>query len=48
MVWNAEIINEDGTEAFKLTYKSKDGEENYPGNLDVTVIYKVTKDNSFN
>jgi aldose 1-epimerase len=46
VVWNAEIINEDGTEALKLTYKSKDGEENYPGNLDVTVIYKVTKDNA--
>ena len=46
MVWNAEIIEEDGVEALKLTYRSKDGEENYPGNLDVTVIYKVTKDNA--
>ena len=29
----------------KLHYRSKDGEEGYPGNLDVWVTYTATKDN---
>jgi len=31
----------------KLTYRSRDGEEGYPGNLKSTVIYTLTKDNEF-
>ena len=30
----------------KLHYRSKDGEEGYPGNLDVWVTYTATKDNA--
>ena len=30
----------------KLHYRAKDGEENYPGNLDVWVTYTATKDNT--
>ena len=42
-LWNAEPI--DGEEpALVLTYRSVDGEENFPGNLDVKVTYTLTKD----
>lgn len=40
-VWNAEEV--DGS--LRLTYHSPDGEEGYPGNLDVTVTYCLTDDN---
>ena len=39
VVWNALQISDSELE---LKYISKDGEEGYPGNLDVTVIYKLT------
>lgn len=44
-LWTATPLElEDGV-AIKLHYLSKDGEENYPGNLDVTVTYKLTNNN---
>ena len=43
VVWNAK---EQDDNSLKLTYKNKDGEEGYPGNLDVTVIYTLTTDNA--
>lgn len=46
VVWDAEVVNVDGTEALELSYLSKDGEENYPGNLNVKVTYMLTKDNA--
>jgi aldose 1-epimerase len=45
VVWNAEEVKKDGAAGIKLTYRSKDGEEGYPGNLDVTVTYWLTDDN---
>lgn len=45
VLWNAKISEKEGVEALKLTYTSVDGEENYPGNLDVTIYYILTKDN---
>ena len=45
VVWQAEIIDNEGTEALQLRYLSPDGEENYPGNLDVKVTYTLTEDN---
>uniref|UniRef100_UPI004048FDF2 galactose-1-epimerase n=1 Tax=Fulvivirga sp. TaxID=1931237 RepID=UPI004048FDF2 len=43
--WNIkELSSEDGS-ALELTYSSKDGEEGYPGELDVKVIYTLTDDN---
>ncbi|MBN2167186.1 MAG: galactose mutarotase [Marinilabiliaceae bacterium] len=44
VLWNAEPINTPEAPALKLTYLSKDGEEGYPGNLNITVIYTL-KDN---
>ncbi len=45
VVWNAESTIESNGPALKLTYSAKDGEENYPGNLDVTVVYTLTNAN---
>jgi aldose 1-epimerase len=45
VLWTATPI--EGEEpALKLTYLSKDGEEGYPGNLEVEVVYTLTKDNA--
>ena len=44
-VWTATII-EDSIPKLKLTYLSPDGEEGYPGNVAVTVIYSLTDENA--
>ena len=46
VVWDARLVGKPsffGANAVELVlkYKSKDGEEGYPGNLDVTVIYRL-------
>ena len=45
--FNAKIweVVEQSIYEIKLHYRSKDGEEGYPGNLDVWVTYTATKDN---
>lgn len=44
--WNWKILlDENNEECLELSYLSVDKEENYPGNLKVTVIYKVTEEN---
>jgi len=43
-VWDAEQVD-DATVIFKLT--AADGEEGYPGQLDVTMVYALTEDNEF-
>ena len=43
VVWKAEKLA--GDSSLQLMYTSKDGEEGYPGNLSVKVIYTLTADN---
>ena len=43
VVWNARQPNE---QTLELTYLSKDGEEGFPGNLYITVVYHLTDDNA--
>ena len=42
-VWEATVDN-DSVPSLRLKYRSADGEEGYPGNLDVTVQYTLTDD----
>lgn len=45
VLWTAVSVAGDES-ALKLTYLSKDGEEGYPGNLNVEVVYTLLKDNA--
>jgi aldose 1-epimerase len=47
VVWDATPAT-DSTPALTLTYLSKDGEEGFPGNLKVTVVYTLTDDDALN
>jgi len=46
-VWQGEAVTTGEGASVRLNYLSKDGEEGYPGNLDVTVTYTLTNDNEF-
>jgi aldose 1-epimerase len=45
-VWTAKEIPAKDGQALELTYLSKDGEEGFPGNLHVRVIYTLTDENA--
>lgn len=44
-VWKSEAIDGGTQASVRLTYRSVDGEEGYPGNLDVTVTYTLNDQN---
>ena len=44
VVWNANILPEEN--AVRFSYTSADGEEGYPGKLEVSVTYTLREDNS--
>ncbi|MCF7689837.1 MAG: galactose mutarotase [Cephaloticoccus sp.] len=47
-LWRANPVNRpDGADSLRLTYHSPDGEEGYPGNLDVAITYTLTANNEF-
>jgi aldose 1-epimerase len=43
-VWIAKDVSDGNAESLELGYVSKDGEEGFPGNLSVTVIYSLPAD----
>ncbi|BET69476.1 galactose mutarotase [Opitutales bacterium ASA1] len=45
VVWTAKPAASPAGPALELTYLSKDGEEGFPGNLDVKAVYTLTNDN---
>ena len=47
VLWNAEEIKKTDEIGLKFSYLSPDGEEGFPGNLNVEVIYKFTNNNEF-
>lgn len=47
VIWEATEINDRTGVGLKLHYLSKDGEEGFPGNLDITVTYMLTNANEF-
>lgn len=46
VLWDFNIVSEETQDSIELFYLSRDGEEGYPGNLEVKVIYTLTDDNS--
>ncbi len=46
VVWKAEDVSGPDGPAVKMSYRSPDGEEGYPGNLSVSVTYTVTSDDA--
>lgn len=47
VLWNIDTFVRDSELGAKLTYRSKAGEEGFPGNLDVEVTYTVNNNNQF-
>lgn len=45
-LWDYKIESEENNASLILYYQSKHLEEGYPGNLDVTVTYKITNENA--
>jgi len=46
-VWESKLYKIDGEQGVELNYFSPDGEEGFPGNLNVRVIYRLNDNNEF-
>ncbi len=46
VIWTPTVLTTSAGPGLKLTYLSPDGEEGFPGNLSVTVVYSLTEDNT--
>ena len=46
-VWDIFPFKEDKKAGVRFTYVSKDGEEGFPGNLQLSAVYTLTEDNEF-
>jgi len=46
VIWNAEPLEGREGPSLKLTYTSKDGEEGYPGTVNISVTYTLTRKNA--
>ncbi|MEM9413026.1 MAG: aldose epimerase family protein, partial [Planctomycetota bacterium] len=47
VIWDARLTETEEGESLELAYLSVDGDENYPGNLDVKVTYQLNSENEF-
>lgn len=47
VVWRGQGVVEDGVPGVRFSYTSKDGEEGYPGTLDISVTYLLTEANEW-
>lgn len=45
-VWDSAVVPDEDGDVLVLSYFSRDGEQGFPGNLDVTVMYELTEDNA--
>ena len=45
VVWDAKFVGSGDWSGVELSYLAKDGEEGYPGNLNLKVTYKLTNEN---
>lgn len=45
VIWTAKIIGNENAEHLELNYLSRNGEEGYPGNLSVRVVYSLSENN---
>ena len=46
-IWSGEADSDPSGATLKLSYLSPDGEEGYPGSVNVTVTYRLDDDNRF-
>lgn len=45
VIWNTNIIEKEDSASVEFYYTSPDGEEGYPGNLEMKVVYTIDADN---